>query len=159
MVDVATPWAERRRDSSDFNDALRAGGMDAVRARIKAAVQQQPRTKARRPDHEMPTQTVQQVRAETKDAIAQSLSNPYHPGGSPRHVLIRSEVGIGKSTHTLDTLAKLIEARKAVGEPHRVLYVAPSTDDWGARVCSHLNTGQREDLNQSRVAAMAMPAA
>jgi hypothetical protein len=28
-----------------------------------------------------------------------------------------------------------------------------------SRVCSHLNIAQSEDLNQSRVAAMAMPAA
>ena len=36
-VSVAAPWPERCRDKSDFNDALKAGGVEAVRARILAA--------------------------------------------------------------------------------------------------------------------------
>ncbi len=33
-VTVATPWPERRRDKTDFNDVIQAGGAEAVRARI-----------------------------------------------------------------------------------------------------------------------------
>lgn len=35
---VAQPWPERRGDKSDLNDALKAGGLAAVRARIEAAL-------------------------------------------------------------------------------------------------------------------------
>jgi putative DNA primase/helicase len=38
VVAVATPWHERRGDKSDLNDVLQAGGVDAVHARIVAAL-------------------------------------------------------------------------------------------------------------------------
>ncbi len=41
-VRVATPWAERRGDRSDFNDVLQSGGEDAVRARIDYALAPEP---------------------------------------------------------------------------------------------------------------------
>lgn len=37
-IDVATPWAERRGDKSDFNDVLLSGGAAAVHSLIKAAL-------------------------------------------------------------------------------------------------------------------------
>jgi putative DNA primase/helicase len=37
-VAVATPWTVRRGDKSDFNDCIRAGGVEAVAARINAAL-------------------------------------------------------------------------------------------------------------------------
>jgi hypothetical protein len=37
-ITVATPWPERRRDKSDFNDLIQTGGAEAVRARIAEAV-------------------------------------------------------------------------------------------------------------------------
>lgn len=37
-IAVATPWAEQRQNKTDFNDTIKAGGIDAVRARIAAAV-------------------------------------------------------------------------------------------------------------------------
>ena len=41
-VRVATPWAERRGDRSDFNDVLQAGGTWAVKARIELAINPEP---------------------------------------------------------------------------------------------------------------------
>jgi hypothetical protein len=38
-VALATPWPTRRQDGSDFNDAIRAVGPDAVRERITAALE------------------------------------------------------------------------------------------------------------------------
>ena len=35
---IATPWKVRRQDKSDFNDVIQAGGIEAVRARIAAAL-------------------------------------------------------------------------------------------------------------------------
>ncbi|OYV35121.1 MAG: hypothetical protein B7Z80_19310 [Rhodospirillales bacterium 20-64-7] len=35
---VATPWAGQRGDKTDFNDTMKAGGAEAVRARIDAAL-------------------------------------------------------------------------------------------------------------------------
>jgi putative DNA primase/helicase len=35
---IATPWEVRRQDRSDFNDVIQAGGINAVRARIAAAL-------------------------------------------------------------------------------------------------------------------------
>jgi putative DNA primase/helicase len=35
---IATPWKVRRLDKSDFNDVIQAGGIEAVRARIAAAL-------------------------------------------------------------------------------------------------------------------------
>jgi hypothetical protein len=37
-IRVATPWQVRRHDKSDFNDLLQIEGIDAVRARIEAAL-------------------------------------------------------------------------------------------------------------------------
>ena len=39
---MATPWAERRGDRSDFNDVLQADGEEAVRARIETALNPMP---------------------------------------------------------------------------------------------------------------------
>src|SRR4051794_6368208 len=36
-LSVATPWPERRRNKSDFNDTIKEGGVQAVRDRIAAA--------------------------------------------------------------------------------------------------------------------------
>ena len=41
-VYVATPWAERRRDKSDFNDVIKEGGAQAVRDRIAASERIEP---------------------------------------------------------------------------------------------------------------------
>jgi putative DNA primase/helicase len=35
---IATPWKVRRQDRSDFNDVIQAGGIEAVRTRIAAAL-------------------------------------------------------------------------------------------------------------------------
>jgi hypothetical protein len=35
---IATPWPDRRRDKSDFNDTIKAGGVAAIRERIQAAL-------------------------------------------------------------------------------------------------------------------------
>ena len=37
-IRIAWPWPERRRDGTDFNDVIKAGGIEAVRARIGEAL-------------------------------------------------------------------------------------------------------------------------
>ena len=44
-------------------------------------------------------------------------------------------------------------------EASSLVFLFAGTMHLAVRVCSHLNIDQREDLNQSSVAAMAMPAA
>jgi hypothetical protein len=41
-IRIAWPWPQRRRDGSDFNDVIKAGGAEAVRLRIAAAERIEP---------------------------------------------------------------------------------------------------------------------
>ena len=61
-VVVATPWAVRRNDESDFNNVIQEGGVEAVRTRIAAALEP--------PHNPVHRVTVEEGRSATKKAAS-----------------------------------------------------------------------------------------
>ena len=90
---LATPWPERRQDASDFNDTIRAGGADAVRAQSLRRSIQLFRSSTGCPSLRLAECSTQK--------LGRSSRQPTHTiprsGAAPVHA-IRVDVGAGKTT-------------------------------------------------------------
>lgn len=112
----ALPWRISRGDKSDFNDVLKAEGVEAVRARIAAALA---------PRDPGPDRGVVQARvalAREVDAAVSDLTawRPTTEGEAAPFDVIRAALGVGKSRQALRA------AVQAIGQGHRALYLAPT---------------------------------
>ena len=120
-VALATAWPDRRYDKSDLNDTIKAGGLVAVRERIKAAIATI--TEDPKPEHAMPTLTVEEAGEPRR--LGKDLDHP------------RSREGPGRGQ----------EAREPPGQPWRF----PDADAAPARrgLGIHLQ-GHRGALREAR---------
>ncbi len=85
-VRVASPWATRRGDKSDFNDVLQSDGVDAVRARIAAALQPQEQAPRRLPAfYDAPAEPRETALARQNATISSTIS-----GGAHRASLVKA---------------------------------------------------------------------
>ncbi len=78
-VRVASPWPTRRGDKSDFNDLLQSDGVDAVAARIAAALQPQEPAPRRLPAfYDAPTEPRDVALARQNETISSTISCGAH---------------------------------------------------------------------------------
>lgn len=124
-VVMTTPWERRRYDKADLNDALKAGGVEAVRARVlrglldAGASNPQP---ARLPVAEARRKVDRIVRDFFDRASAHVLAGE----GSAPVLALPSDTGVGKSTSALQHAYRAIDAARAKGFRLRVLYSVPT---------------------------------
>jgi len=131
---VAYPWPIRRGDKSDFNDAMKAGGIEAVRARIEAALNPEAPAVAR--------VNVKQARADlaVKVGTFMDAAAAWTPPGDdgtdddappspallpPVHAL-RVDVGAGKSEAARRGLVRLVAELRAKGDARNVAIAVPT---------------------------------
>ncbi|MFL5252951.1 MAG: toprim domain-containing protein [Rhodopila sp.] len=118
-VCVATPWEVRRHDRSDFNDVIREGGVDAVRARIDAAMRA-PQPRRRIPVHE--------ARRRMRDIASRFTSIVRnHAGDDPPPVLAaKIGVAVGKSSTTREEVAVLLATMRAAADDRTLAFLVPT---------------------------------
>lgn len=124
---VAYPWPIRRGDKSDFNDTIQAGGIEAVRARIEAALNPPAPTVAR--------VSVEQARAELAARVGAFMTEAADwtppaddeapPALPPVHA-IRVDVGAGKSEAARAGLVRLVAELRARGDGRSVAIAVPT---------------------------------
>ena len=118
-VRVATPWAQRRGDKSDFNDVLQADGTDAVKARIEIAINPEPagsRT-ARVP--------VDEGRSILAQKVAEFFTEASVAGSAPVHA-IKADMGIGKSREVRRAAALQLAAMRAARDKRTGIFLVPT---------------------------------
>lgn len=123
-IAVATPWATPKFDKSDFNDVLRAEGLDAVRARIREAVLGAERLVSVPAPFALPTANLADIHARISAALRDFFARRFDDVAP--QVLLAGATGSGKSHEILRRLAPMIEVDKAKGRPHRVIILAPA---------------------------------
>lgn len=122
-VVVATPWPTRRHDGSDFNDLIQACGSEAVRARIKAALNPGPEPPHRVPLHEAET-TLEQVIA---DFFTEAIRHkPEADDAAPFAHVVHVDVGGGKSTRGLTRAARTLGAMRTHGDKGSIGIAIPT---------------------------------
>lgn len=131
---VAYPWPIRRGDKSDHNDAMQADGIEAVRARIEAALNPPAPTVAR--------VSVKQARAELAAKVGGFMDAaaawtppgddgtdddaPPPPALPPPVHAIRVDVGAGKSDAARRGLVRLVAELRAKGDGRNVAIAVPT---------------------------------
>jgi phage/plasmid primase-like uncharacterized protein len=121
-VEIALPWPDRRADKSDFNDVLRAEGLDAVRRPIEAAWLRLQHLAEAPPPFALPAAGLDAAEA----AIARALTRfREREAGNPA-VLLRAPPAAGKTHAIGDHLALTIPFDRAAGNPHRVILAVPA---------------------------------
>ncbi len=121
-VRLATPWPERRQDASDFNDTIRAGGADAVRARIAAALDP-----ALPQQHRLPVAEARRV-LDAKIRAFFAAADAHDPKGTaaaPVHA-IRVDVGAGKSTIARQRAAEMLAAMRERDDMRTIVLAVPT---------------------------------
>ena len=118
-VTVATPWAVRQHDKSDFNDAMQAGGADAVRDRIEAAI---------KPDfvtvHRYPVAEARK-RLDGAASVLFDAALAHDTGIAPVHA-IKADVGIGKSHVARKRATELLTRLRASRDDRTVVLAVPT---------------------------------
>lgn len=100
----ATPWALSRNDGSDFNDLLKAGGVEAVRARFDAAMGGEPPSSVAR----LPLPVARErLRQGIESSMGQLLA-PRDTEEAPPFLVHRVGLGIGKSESALNSSTKCV---------------------------------------------------
>jgi putative DNA primase/helicase len=110
------PWRVRRHDRSDFADLIAAEGADAVRARIKAALDPG-KPIVRRPLPIAEQMLARTVREFVEGAEAGDDTPPVHA--------VRVDLGVGKTRVACEVLAKMVARMRATGDMRAVAYVVP----------------------------------
>jgi hypothetical protein len=133
---VATPWAERRRDESDFNDTIQAGGVDAVRARIEAALPQ---------EQHIPPPPVKRLTLNEGHIVTQKAADDLYAAGwawdkarNQAEATYKAEL-TASADFDQDTKAwreALAEQRATTQEAARLAMVRPRTDESRAAVAA-----------------------
>jgi putative DNA primase/helicase len=124
-VVVATPWADRRGDRSDFNDTLCEHGAAAVCARIQAALDRGPPPPKRLPietGRAVVHETVRQFFAEAlawgNDPVSTALSAPVH--------LVQLDMGGGKSRQARSEAVQTILGMRSRGDKRNIAIAVPT---------------------------------
>lgn len=123
----ATPWTQQREDGSDFNDLIRADGIEAVRTRIEWAMT---------PGFEAPRRvSVEDARAERDRAteafyVAQAAWRPPAeddpaPVPPPVH-MVKLDTGAGKSDAARRQGAAMLAKMRAAGDERTLAIAVPS---------------------------------
>ena len=125
---VAYPWAIRRGDKSDFNDAMQAEGIEAVAARIESALHPTAPTIER--------VLVKRARERLAVAVAEFVERargwvPPDKGANlpnlpPPVEMIRVDVGAGKSEAARRGLVRLVAELRAVRDRRNVAILVPT---------------------------------
>jgi putative DNA primase/helicase len=122
-IKIAWPWPERRQDKSDFNDTIKAGGPEAVRARVNAALHPDGDAReGRLPVHE----ARQMVESAVSGFFAAAAA--YDPEGNalpPVHA-VRVDVGLGKSRAARQEAAKMLAAMRARSDKRAIVIAVPT---------------------------------
>jgi putative DNA primase/helicase len=143
-VAIVKPHALTRRDKSDFNDALRAEGRDAVRARILDAVEGRPAARDL-----PPLAAAQQQAAEMINAAINRLLNPSpfariaaEALGRAPFMAARMTTGIGKTEMAIRRIVK-----EAATGSAKIVYLVP-THRLGAELVGRVDAeAQRQGVN------------
>ena len=121
-VVVATPSRERRGDRSDFNDTMKAGGPEAVRARIEAALAPVGAAVSRKP--------VGEARRIVGAAVSRffAAAAEHDPeGASPPPVhAVRVDVGVGKSLAARRSAAEMLARLRSQGDNRTIVFAVPT---------------------------------
>lgn len=123
---VATPWAARRGDKSDFNDTMKASGAEAVRARIAAALVPEGTSRRER----LPIDAAREVvRAAIAEFVAlvkgQGWKRRLQDATSIVHA-IRADVGTSKSHLARHHAAELLAWLRSRGDPRTICIAVPT---------------------------------
>jgi len=126
-VVVAYPWPIRRGDKSDFNDTLKAEGIEAVRARIEAAQHPEAPAVARVNAKQARAKLAESVGAFMAKVAAWTPPNDDAPPILPAPVdAIRVDVGAGKSEAARAGLVLLVAELRAKGDGRSVAIAVPT---------------------------------
>ena len=125
----ATPWAQRREDKSDFNDVIRADGIEAVRARIEWALS---------PGFKVPQRvSVEDARAQ-RDRVTEAFyaaqaawqppaEDDPAPVPPPVH-MVKLDTGAGKSEANRRYGASMLARMRAAGDQDTLAIGVPRLD-------------------------------
>jgi len=124
-VSVIYPWPSRRQDKTDFNDLMKAGGVDAVAARIAEAIDA-------KPDARPVLLPLNQARAELRQAeerfFAAARAHWQAEGTPPAPpvMAIKAGVGLGKSTVARELIARELIALRDGGNAATAVLAVPT---------------------------------
>lgn len=120
---VALPWPKRRGDKSDFNDALRADGIEAVRQRIQNALQPAASTRQRLPVH---------LARERLGAAVSAFFAPVRAGAAaaaaPTVHAIKADVGTGKSRAVHGEAIRALTEMRVRGDERAGVIAVPTIE-------------------------------
>ncbi len=127
-VAIALPWARRRFDGSDFNDVLRHDGLEAVRARIEAAIAPPPPPPGGAP---IP---VELARHRLGEAVAGFFreARGVLPGDEVLDAKlqivqgVRVGVGVGKSDRARREASRFLAEMRAAGDGRTIVFAVPT---------------------------------
>lgn len=108
----ATPWNLTRGDKSDFNDALKAGGVEAVRARFDTVLA----PPAKRETLPRPAAIRELVRL-TSQAFERLLA---HNEGTPPFLVVKATPGLGKTEAAICELVRAGKKAVLMAPTHRL---------------------------------------
>lgn len=162
---VAYPWKDRRADKSDFNDTLKAEGIEAVRTRIEAALN--PKAPA------VVRVSVKQARADLAEAVGTFMAaaaawvppgdddtddDEARPALPPPVHAIRVDVGAGKSEAARAGLVGLLAQMRAAQTMVAKLRAKGDTRSVAIAVPTHALGGEQAqkliDMPEARAAGL-----
>jgi len=119
---VATPWAERRFDKSDFNDLIQVGGCEAVRLRIEAALAPPPN-----PGNRYSVGHARRVIRAKADTFY-DVAHAYDPDGTipPQTHAMRTDVGSGKSAALRASGANYLKTIRSEKNKSTLVFAVPT---------------------------------
>jgi hypothetical protein len=132
-IDVAPRAATRSRGELDRykSDAFLDDLIDGAYVRVEQHKRDAP--EGQRPFHEAPGHDVEAARAALRGRLRKFLADarawnetPAEGREAPRHLGLAIDVGTGKSVATREEVAKFSADLRAVGAPHRVLFLTPT---------------------------------
>jgi putative DNA primase/helicase len=125
-VAVALPWPSRRYDKSDLNDLAQREGMDAVRARIAAALNP---LGPKPPSKRLPAHVARRKLAEVVERFfreARDFDPDDDEGPAPIVHAVKVDVGVGKSEAARREAARLLAELRARGDRRNVAILVPT---------------------------------
>jgi hypothetical protein len=125
LVVVATPWAIRRHDKSDFNDTIKEGGIEAVQARIDVTLL---------PDWTPPTRhSIAEARSILKSGISGFIETAIAHDEKRTAATLTAKADLTTAADFPEAEIARIEAlaswRAACTEARRLAKVRPVTDE------------------------------
>jgi putative DNA primase/helicase len=129
LVADAWPWQERREDKSDFNDVIKTGGSEAVRARItRVANTQRPVISQLLVSLQQARETLSKRVAEFGDAVLSwqkpETKEAFEENSPPVHA-ISVTLGTGKTQAVLEEAARILSELRDRKDSSPVVIAAP----------------------------------